>query len=236
MIPAMNRLTPMCALTATVALAAWCGHNAQSASAVPRTSVLTVNAASAVAAPPPREPIPAHTFRPPPPPRPPDPGTLPQTHVLPKANDPAFQIRARALWQAVIDDRPDEALPFFFPKAAYVQLKALQNAAQDYEYRLVGYYALDVHAAHNLLGRDAAQARFTGIDIPASDAEWMPPGSEENRISYYRVYGSRLTYTVAGHSRSFGIFSMLSWRGQWYAVHFGPWPRWERYGAVDDPR
>jgi hypothetical protein len=165
-----------------------------------------------------------------------DPGTLPQTRVLPRADDPAFQTRVQALWHAVVDDQPDEALAFFFPKAAYVQLKDLSNAAGDYEYRLVGYFKLDVHAAHQLLGRDAAAAQFAGIDVPSAQAEWMWPGSEENRISYYRVYGTRLAYTLNGRRHSFGVFSMLSWRGQWYAVHFGPWPRWERHGDVDAPR
>ena len=161
-----------------------------------------------------------------------DPGTLPQTHVLPRTDDATFEDRVLALWQGIVDDRPEEAHPFFFPKTAYVQLKALTNAAADYDHRLLAYYDLDVHTAHRLLGPDPASARLVGVEVPASAAEWMWPGSEENRLSYYRVYGSRLTYTIAGQRHSFGIFSLLSWRGQWYAVHFGQWPRSRGYGDV----
>uniref|UniRef100_UPI0018920DCE hypothetical protein n=1 Tax=Catenulispora pinisilvae TaxID=2705253 RepID=UPI0018920DCE len=172
------------------------------------------------------------------PPAPPaiDPGTLPQTRALPSSTDPQFQTRLHALWQGIVDDNPQEAQPFFFPKTAYIQLKALWNAGGDYDYRLLGYFNLDVHAAHRLLGAGAQRAQLVGIDVPAADAEWMPPGSEENKISYYRLYGTRVRYTLDGQSHSFGVFSLLSWRGQWYAIHFGPWPRWERYGDVLQPR
>ncbi|GAA2043797.1 hypothetical protein GCM10009839_53920 [Catenulispora yoronensis] len=164
-----------------------------------------------------------------------DPGTLPQTRVLPRA-DQEFQGRLRALWQGIVDDRPEEARAFFFPKAAYVRLKDLGDAGRDYDYRLVGYFDLDVHAAHRLLGAGAGRAQLVGMAVPGGSAQWMPPGSEENKIPYYRVYGSRVEYMLDGKPHSFGVFSMLSWRGQWYAVHFGPWPRWERYGDVLQPR
>jgi hypothetical protein len=178
---------------------------------------------------PPRHPV----WKPPPPP--PDPGTLPQTTALPRSDDPAFQSRVQTLWQAIVDDDPASALPVFFPQGAYVQVKAIDNAVGDYRYRLVGYFELDVHAAHEMLGADAARAKLIGADVPTSDAEWMWPGSEENKVSYFRVYGTRVRYQVGGETKSFGIFSLLSWRGQWYVVHFGPWPRWVRVGAVDDP-
>jgi hypothetical protein len=165
-----------------------------------------------------------------------DPGALPQTRALPSSADQQFQSRLHALWQGIVDDDPQEAHPFFFPKTAYVQLKALWNAAGDYDHRLLGYFDLDVHAAHRLLGAGAQRARLVGIDVPTGAAEWMTPGSEENKIPYYRLYGSRVRYTLDGASHSFGVFSLLSWRGQWYAVHFGPWPRWERYGDVFQAR
>lgn len=229
----MSPLTRVVALAATVACAAWAGletthHPAHhpaprpaSAAAAPRF----LHTPSRVAPEPTRAVAPLV-----------DPGTLPQTRVLPSSTDQAFQERLRALWQGVVDDDPREAHPFFFPKAAYVQLKNLGNAAGDYDYRLLAYFDLDVHAAHRLLGADARQARLLGIDVPSANAEWMLPGSEQNKIPYYRLYGSRVQYLINGKQHSFGIFSLLSWRGQWYAVHFGPWPRWQRYGDVFQAR
>jgi hypothetical protein len=165
-----------------------------------------------------------------------DPGTLPQTKTMPTATDPQFQAGVNALWQGIVDDNPQEAMPFFFPKSAYLQVKALTNAGADYQNRLIGFYNLDIHAAHRLLGAGAKDATLVGVSVPAKAAEWILPGEETNKLSYYRVYGSRLTYTEGGKTKSFGLFSLISWRGEWYVVHFGPNPRPKPIGVVYEPR
>ena len=165
-----------------------------------------------------------------------DPGTLPQTKTMPTDTDPQFTAGVSALWQGIVDDNPQEALPFFFPKSAYLQVKALPDPAADYQNRLIGFYNLDVHAAHRLLGADAKDAKLVGVSVPAKAAQWILPGAEANKLSYYRVYGSRLTYTVNGKTKSFGLFSLISWRGEWYLVHFGPNPRPQAIGMIYQPR
>jgi hypothetical protein len=166
-----------------------------------------------------------------------DPGTLPQTHAMPTATDPVFEAGVQDLWRAIVDDDPAEAQPFFFPKAAYLQVKAIKNAASDYQNRLIGYYDLDIHAAHKLLGADAKDAQFVSVTVPAKAAIWITPGVEQNKLSYYRVYGTRLNYTVGGRAKSIGLFSLISWRGVWYIVHLGPNPRpVVGAGAVYQPR
>ena len=165
-----------------------------------------------------------------------DPGTLPQTHELPAATDPTFLAGARALFQAIVDDDPAEAQSFFFPQTAYVQVKAIPDPVADYQHRLIGFYDLDIHAAHRLLGADAKNARFVSVSVPTAAAKWITPGVEANKGSYYRVYGSRLIYQVGGHTKSFGLFSLISWRGVWYVVHLGPNPRPKPVGAVYQPQ
>jgi hypothetical protein len=240
----MSPLTRIASLVATIVLAAWAGLDTvgRSASRPSASGVSVVSGSGSgsgqAASAPLHLHVPSRVAPDPAPSAPPpvDPGTLPQTRTFPSAADQAFQSRLHALWQGIVDDDPQQAHPFFFPKAAYVQLKALSNAAADYDYRLLGYFDLDVHAAHQLLGAGAQRARLVGIDVPGGNAEWMQPGTEENKIPYYRLYGSRVRYTLDGVPHSFGVFSLLSWRGQWYAVHFGPWPRWQRYGDVMQPR
>lgn len=165
-----------------------------------------------------------------------DPGTLPQTKVLPTSTDPQFTAGVNALWQGIVDDNPQEAMPFFFPETAYKQVKAIANPAADYQNRLIGFYTLDVHAAHRLLGSGAKDAKLVGVTVPAQAAQWIQPGGEQNKLSYYRVYGARLTYTVDGKTKSFGLFSLISWRGEWYVVHLGPNPRPKPVGTVYQPR
>jgi hypothetical protein len=149
-----------------------------------------------------------------------DPGRLPQTTQLPSAGDPSFQARVHDLWQAVVAGRPADALPFFFPVNAYIQVKAISDPVHDYQSRLIANFNQDVEALHASLASSPAPATFVGITVPAA-ARWIVPGVEYNKGSYWRVYGTRVTYTQGGQTRSFPITSMISWRGEWYVVHLG---------------
>ena len=180
-------------------------------------------------------PTPSASPSPSPSPSPVDPGTLPQTHVLPRTDDPMFQAGVQELWQAIVHNDPSLALPFFFPRSAYLQVKAISNASADYQNRLIAWYRLDIQAAHALLGSQAASAQLVGVTAPKNAAVWIVPGVEYNKGAYYRVYGTRLTYRIGGKTASFGIFSLISWRGEWYVVHLGPSTRTSLRGIVYAP-
>jgi len=150
-----------------------------------------------------------------------DPGALPQTDERPSASGTAFTAGVDGLWRAVRDDRPELAMPFFFPKAAYLQVKAISDPATDYQQRLIAHYEQDIHALHAQLGADPSNAQFNSIDVPDAQAVLVQPGEESNKLSYWRVYGTTLHYTVNGQSSSFPVTSLISWRGAWYVVHLG---------------
>ncbi|HEU5333118.1 MAG TPA: hypothetical protein VFU73_10145 [Actinocrinis sp.] len=164
-----------------------------------------------------------------------DPGTLPQTHTLPHTTDALFQANVQDLWQAIVTGDPATAMPFFFPESAYLQVKAISNPAADYQNRLIDWYRLDIQAAHALLGSQASQAQFVSVTVPTSQAAWIVPGVEYNKGSYYRVFGARLTYKLGGKTKSIGLFSLISWRGEWYIVHLGPSTRSSNRGIVYEP-
>src|SRR5665213_1006889 len=60
------------------------------------------------------------------------PGSLPQTHAYPSGKTAQFRSLMVALWDGVVHDSLDRALPAFFPKAAYVRLKAITSAGSDW--------------------------------------------------------------------------------------------------------
>lgn len=163
--------------------------------------------------------------------RTPDPGSLPQTTARPSASDPQFARRIGALWAAIEAGAGDtSAASSFFPLAAYLQVKAISNPAADYSNRLIALYDLDIGALHRKIGSGAT---LLGVDVPAGSATWVTPGQEYNKESYWRVYGTRVRYrTASGQEGSFGIFSLISWRGQWYVVHLGPIERIPGTGAI----
>jgi hypothetical protein len=160
-------------------------------------------------------------------------GSLPQTSAVPRTDTRAFKNAMADLWLAVTTGNPRLALPGFFPESAYDKLKAITNPASDWRDRLWYDFVLDVHAAHDLLA--GRRARLVKVIVPSYDAGWIPPGACYNSIGYWHVGGSRVVYTVHGKERSFGIASLISWRGVWYVVHFGEVLRPVVTGVVDQP-
>ena len=165
------------------------------------------------------------------------PGTLPQTSTLPPASGPQFQSEMADLWAGVVRNDVTAAMPAFFPENAYVQLKSITGPRTDFENRLVADFRSDLAAAHALLGADPASAVLQSVSVPEQYAHWVPPGVCYNSIGYYEVPNARVVYTAGGAVRSFGIASMISWRGQWYVVHLGlvTRPTTTQQGIVDDP-
>jgi len=149
----------------------------------------------------------------------PDPGALPQTKDRPAASSPALTARARTLFDAIAQDNPDGAMPFFFPASAYTQVKAIADPAGDWKRRLVAAYVRDIHAAHKKLGDRAAKATFVALEVPDEAARWIKPGEEGNKLGYFRVYNTRIKYTVEGEAGFIDLKSLISWRGEWYIVH-----------------
>jgi hypothetical protein len=140
-----------------------------------------------------------------------------------------------ALWAGVQASSVHTALPAFFPERAYAQVKAIADPAADFATRLVHEYGLDLAAAHALLGARAGGARLIAVKVPTAYAHWVDPGACYNRVGYYEVPNSRLVYRAGGQVRSFGIASMISWRGVWYVVHLGAVTRPAGQGVVDEP-
>jgi hypothetical protein len=146
-------------------------------------------------------------------------GALPQTRDRPGSDSAAFNARVAALWSAIVADEPERAMPFFFPAAAYDQVKDIPVPSRDWKGRLVAAYARDIHALHKRLGPNAATAKWKSFDVPDDRAKWVDPGHEMNKIGYWRVFGTKLRYEDDGKDRSFDVTSLISWRGEWYVVH-----------------
>jgi hypothetical protein len=160
---------------------------------------------------------------------------LPQTRARPSAATPVFQAEMTDLWTAVVTGQPVTGAPAFFPLSAYKKVKAIADPAADWNARLFGDFRLDVGAAHRLLGAGAAHARLLRVIVPSANADWINPGVCYNAVGYWHVGGARLVYQQDGQVRSIGIASLISWRGQWYVVHFGAVLRTGSVGLVDQP-
>ena len=164
-----------------------------------------------------------------------DPGRLAQTGALPTSSSAHFRAVTAALWRAVVSGTPATAYPAFFPRSAYTRLKGITDPGADYTNRLLGGFAADIRAAHQLLGAAAAGTKLVAVTVPGQYAHWVVPGTCSNTVGYFEVANSRVVYRVNGQLRSFGIASLISWRGEWYVVHLGAIVRSGAGGVVDDP-
>jgi hypothetical protein len=151
----------------------------------------------------------------------PDPSVLLQTRDVPTAVGPDFYARARLLWNAIVEDEPSLAMPFFFPLGAYEKVKDIPYPAADWKHRLVAAYERDIHDLHARLGNSADAVKFVALEVPDSRTRWVNPGEEYNKVGYYRVFGSKLRYETSAGARTFDVKSLISWRGTWYVVHLG---------------
>jgi hypothetical protein len=159
-------------------------------------------------------------------------GSRPQTRALPSTGSVAFRNAMADLWLAVTTGKAAFAGQAFFPEAAYVQVKAIIDPAADWRNRLWYDFTLDLAAVHRLVGEGA---RLVRVVVPVDYTVWVPPGSCYNSTGYWNVPGARVEYRQGGQLRSFGIASLISWRGVWYVVHLGAETRAAAVGEVDDP-
>jgi hypothetical protein len=223
------------ALWIFAALLLGCEHPRGGASAVTSATQPVPQVASAAPAPsaseaPPAASAPAPVASapaPPPAPLPPadpllgaDGKALPQTEDRPRPDSPALVQKIELLTQAILKDDPALALPAFFPVVAYEQVKDIANPARDWKLRLVAAFERNIHEYHRAIGAKVQSLRVVGLEIPEPGVRWMKPGSEGNRVGYFRVLRSKLRLeTDQGKSLAFEVTSFISWRGEWYIVH-----------------
>ena len=233
---AAARLLATAGLATLAALAAGCAGSAASSGATPGSSASRATAATSVAA--------SVSASPSQPAASPWPLVLAvpvvkagqhQTHVLPPAHSAVFQAEMTDLWAGIVSGRPDLAMPAFFPVVAYEQVKAIGDPAADWHNRLVADFRADVIAAHGLIGTAARNATLVRVIMPEQQAGWIDAGVCYNGIGYWHVAGARVVYRVGSRERSFGIASLISWRGRWYVIHLGGVLRTGTGGMVDQP-
>jgi hypothetical protein len=225
------------AVLAAVALAGCSASATATATGAERGHGATASVTPSARRTPTQKPTPKPTPKPKPAPAalpvgPPNAGTLPQTQAMPQAGDAAFRHVIHDFWLAVTTGNPNYAKPAFFPEKAYEQVKAIAEPDSDWQYRLWYDFTLDVAAVRPLIGKNAKLLR---IDVPAQYAVWVPPGACYNNVGYWHAPGSRVVYEQGGVTRSFGIASFISWRGDWYLIHLGALVRASAVGVVDDP-
>lgn len=166
-----------------------------------------------------------------------DPGFLPPASDEPPTDVASVSSRMAPLWTAIQTGSLSKGMTVFFPESAYLQMKtgAISNPPGDYQNRLVALYNMDLGVYRSALGSPPSSAAVVSVEVDPELAQWVAPRTCANTIGYWHLPNIRISYSSGGSVSSFGVFSLISWRGAWYVVHLGPVPRTSGSGLLDLP-
>src|SRR5262249_38292064 len=143
----------------------------------------------------------------------------PENRSLPPPTSADLDERARHLFDAVVQGKPELALDFFFPREPFIPLKDVAEPGR-YHDELVAAYRRDILSLHGAR-RSWDGATFRSFELGTAP-KWVAPGREWNKIGYFRTFDARLSYDVAGRHRALAVRTIISWQGKWYVTHLLP--------------
>lgn len=118
-------------------------------------------------------------------------------------------------------NKVEQAAALFFPKDAFLELKAMAGAG-NYHDQLVKWFQADITREHaRLQGK-------TGWVLERFDkgrCVWKAPGTETNKIGYWSCYRSQFVVRQGETHVTIGLRAMINWGSQWYITHLGPIPK-----------
>jgi hypothetical protein len=140
------------------------------------------------------------------------PAQVPPISVRPPIGD--FAARAELLFDAILRDDPKVASDVFFPRFAFLQVKAIPDPGRYYD-KLYARFEQDLHALHKTL---AADARFERFEL-AKRGGYVRPGEEGNHLPYWAARHCFLHYREGGRAKKFEVRVLITWEQRWYLIH-----------------
>jgi hypothetical protein len=129
-----------------------------------------------------------------------------------------LQARAAKLWEAIVKDEPDLAMPMFYPRDAFIALKDVKDPGAYWD-KLVKDFKAQIHGYHKKLGKKASEAELETLELNAKTQVYVAPKKELNKTGYNKVQSSKLRYKMKGKTRWFEIATMIDLEGKWYVTH-----------------
>ncbi len=145
--------------------------------------------------------------------------TLAEKNVEPSERRPEMgnaQDCAKRLFEAIVHNDPRRAADFFFPKEAFMSLKAIADPARYYD-KLFTRYLEDIQTLHRT-HPELAHASFDRFELSRRGG-WVKPGDEGNRLPYWAARHSFIHYHVGKQKYRIEVRVLITHQGQWYVTH-----------------
>jgi hypothetical protein len=124
--------------------------------------------------------------------------------------------KARRLFEAIQKDDPALAADFYFPRDAFLQVKAMADPGRYWD-RLRKRFDSDIHALH-AAHPELAKATFVRFEL-VKRGGWVKVGEEGNKLPYWVSRHSWLHYTVDGKPAKIEVRVLITWDDHWYITH-----------------
>jgi hypothetical protein len=142
--------------------------------------------------------------------------TAPPDDAIPPTTGDELTARARHLLEAIGKDDPELASDILFPREGWLAMRDAADPGKEWEKRIAAPFRKAVHAdGRHKEGLDGAQ--LVSFELGHAMVQGTPKKHGWKK-PLWTVHGSRLTYVVAGHTRTFTIREMTAWRGAWYVT------------------
>jgi hypothetical protein len=140
----------------------------------------------------------------------------PLNKAKPLVDSEELQSRARALFEAIVQNSPARAEDLWFPREPFLILKDIKDPGKYWD-QLHRTYAADIRALHKKR-KSWDGASFVSFAI-GSKPKWVKPGDEANKIGYYRSFHGTLRYAIDGKEGTLDVHTVITWQGRWYITH-----------------
>jgi len=127
-----------------------------------------------------------------------------------------FEPRLKLLFEAIVKDDPARAVDVFFPRDAFLQVKAMQNPGRYWD-KLKARFEQDIHTLHKSVG-SVSGARYERFEL-AKRGGLIAPGDEGNKLAYWASRHSFLFYRVGKQLKKLEVRVAITWQERWYVIH-----------------
>ena len=124
--------------------------------------------------------------------------------------------KIRKLWDAIVRDEPGMAAEAFFPRDAFLLVKAMADPGRYYD-KLRKRFDQDIHDLHHQTG-DLDKAVFDRFDL-ARRGGFIQVNQEGNRLPYWASRHSFIYYRVGQKLNRIEIRVLITWKDRWYVIH-----------------
>jgi hypothetical protein len=124
--------------------------------------------------------------------------------------------RAENVARALRENKPELALPFFFPREPFRQVKGIVNPDRYFDF-LIRIYQEDLQFFRKTL-RHPEEVQLVRFE-PGRARKWIPTGKEANALPYWATYRSVLILKDGDRTVELPLRVMITWDGQWYVTH-----------------